>query len=296
MRKSTAWSIVSVLLAAPCLLVATPAKAGIDACGNIDVEAQETCTVEAQGCDVQCAPVKLQVACSARLETTCEASCTGSAEVSCTGTCQGTCEAECTKVTAPMFDCEGQCKVDAVAECSGECSGQAAGSEAKGQCEASCKATFSSHCHAKCTGTPPSADCKAKCEGRCQGSCTAKSNLKCQVDCQTQGYAACETELQGGCKADCSQAGGALFCNGNYVDHGGKLQDCVDALNAVLNVKVQGTASSSSSCDGGTCQAQAEAQGSATCAMSPASPRSSAWGWLGALAAASLIAVRRRSR
>jgi MYXO-CTERM domain-containing protein len=83
------------------------------------------------------------------------------------------------------------------------------------------------------------------------------------VSCQSKGYAQCKTDLTGGCKAQCQKPEGALFCDGNYVDSGNNLQNCIDALNAVLHVKVDASAS----CSGNTCTAQASA--SSSCAATP---------------------------
>jgi hypothetical protein len=85
------------------------------------------------------------------------------------------------------------------------------------------------------------------------------------VQCQSRGFAECKTRITGGCKARCQEPEGALFCDGNYVDTGNRLKDCIDALNAYLNVKVQGSASGS--CQGNQCQG--EASGSISCAAAP---------------------------
>jgi hypothetical protein len=105
----------------------------------------------------------------------------------------------------------------------------------------------------------------------------------------------CEADLKGGCTAHCSDPNGALFCDGNYVDTGNNLQNCIDALNAILDVKV--TASASGSCEGNTCQGEAKASASA-CDVSPGG-----WGLsaslapLGlALAAAAAVGARVRRR
>jgi MYXO-CTERM domain-containing protein len=62
----------------------------------------------------------------------------------------------------------------------------------------------------------------------------------------------------------------AIFCDGNFIN----AQDataCIDDLKKLLNIQVTGYATSSSSCDGGTCGAMAAAGGtaSASCAVSP---------------------------
>src|SRR5438105_1420269 len=69
--------------------------------------------------------------------------------------------------------------------------------------------------------------CQAKCEASCSGSCTAKANVDCDVSCQATGYANCEAMLTGGCQAQCTTPQGALFCDGQYVDTGNNLQQCI---------------------------------------------------------------------
>jgi hypothetical protein len=60
----------------------------------------------------------------------------------------------------------------------------------------------------------------------------------------------------------------AIFCDGNFIN-AMYADACVDDLKKLFNIQVTGYASSSSSCDGGTCQGQAAAGGtaSASCAM-----------------------------
>jgi hypothetical protein len=265
MKKS--FVLAASALAAIAVSLSTPAHAkGISSCGNIDVEANSTCKVEVQGgCTAKCTPVTFEAACAAELKVTCDGSCTGSASATCTGSCDVTaCQAEC-NVDPGMFDCSVNCKADADAHCAGQCSSSANQSE----CTASCKATFAAECDASCQGTPPSATCEARCSASCQGSCQAQANLSCQVDCQSQSYASCTTRLQGGCTADCQKPDGALFCDGNYVDHGGNLNDCIAAIEAAIPIKVDASARGTASCSGNSCMAEGDAQASAKCSAAP---------------------------
>jgi modification target Cys-rich repeat protein len=285
----TALALSSIAAGAALLFAPSTAYAGIDACGNINVRAEAKCKVEAQGCEVQCTPVKFEAACAGKLEAQCSGgTCKATASVECTGSCQGTCEGQC-KANPGSFDCQGSCEGSCSADCSGKCAAEAN----KGECEASCKATCSGSCSAKCEGTPPTATCEGKCQASCSGSCEGKANIDCQIDCQATGYAECKSSLEGGCKADCSQASGALFCDGQYVDTGDNLQNCIDALNAYLKVKVE--ASGSASCDGGTCQAEGKA--SATCNSVPMETSADgAFFAIGALGVVGAVAAKRRRR
>jgi hypothetical protein len=124
-----------------------------------------------------------------------------------------------------------------------------------GECRASCEATCSGDCDAQCEAVPPSATCDDQCGACCGGSCTAQANLTCQVDCQASGYVDCKANLQGGCEAECTKPEGALFCDGQYVDHDGHLEECVNALKDLLNIEVDGYAMGS--CDGNSCEGEA---------------------------------------
>jgi MYXO-CTERM domain-containing protein len=273
------------------------AHAGLSSCGDINVEADAMCQVEVEGgCTAHCDPPQLELACSARLEASCKGECTAEADVSCTGSCDlDGCKAKC-EVDPGRFDCSAQCQVDADAKCAGECKGEASGSQAHGECVASCKASISAECDASCTGTPPSATCEAKCQATCEGSCTGQARASCQVDCQAKGYAKCEGDLKVQCEGECTKPEGALFCDGQYIDHGGNLQDCIDSLNGWLKAHVdasaQGTASGQ--CSGGSCEGEAEGEAKASCATVPGGPAGAGVGLLGMVLAGAAIARRRR--
>ncbi|MEP7050331.1 MAG: hypothetical protein ABJB12_08270 [Pseudomonadota bacterium] len=264
MRNSFGFGTVAAALFVLPLLTVTPAHAGIAACGNIDVEANASCELKAKGCEVSCTPVSVQAACAVKGEVSCEGSCPKVPSLDCTASCTGSCAADC-KVKPAEYDCATNCKADASAKCDAKCS--AAGDKA--QCQASCQATFSANCETSCKGTQGSVDCDAVCKGRCEGSCTAQTNLECQVSCQSDLAAKCEADVKGGCEADCSDAGGALFCNGQYVDHNGSLQDCIDALKTTLNITVTASGTSSGNCTDNVCTGEAQGSAAASCAFSP---------------------------
>jgi len=268
-----------------------PARAGLEACGNIDVRAEATCKVETSGgCTAQCEPVRVEAACAGKLYAECNGQCNVAVDAQCTASCTGGCLTKCS-ADPPKLDCRADCQGTCAADCSGKCGT----SENKAECEASCKATCSGKCDGTCTGTPPSATCEAKCQASCTGSCQARANVDCQVSCQSRGYVSCKTTMTGGCKARCEKPEGALFCDGNYVDTGNNLQSCIDALKAALNVKVE--ASGSSSCTGNECNADGTAKVTSSCAVASATgaPLSPGlfFGFAGAIAVG---AVRRRRR
>ena len=101
----------------------------------------------------------------------------------------------------------------------------------------------------------------------------------------------CKADIKGGCEADCKTEEGALFCDSQYVDHGDNLNECINALEAVLTTEVDGYASGSASCEGGTCKSEGEA--GVSCSALPMSTGGSAlWG----LPLLGLVAFRRRRR
>jgi hypothetical protein len=290
MRNSFAFGTLAAAVFALPFFVATPVQAGISACGNIDVEAQGTCEIKAQGCEVNCTPLTVEAACAAQLEAICSGSCPKVPSVTCTGSCQADCEASCT-VQPAQFDCTANCKLDATAKCNAQCASNANQS----QCQASCQATFAADCQASCTGKPASADCTAKCQGSCQGSCTAQTELQCQVTCQGTGYAECQTKVSGGCQGDCKDAKGALFCDGEYIDHNGTVDECIAALKAALpTIYVDTSAQGQSSCMGSSCQASGQAQASANCSFAPSGSGSDWPAAFSVFAALGAICMRRR--
>jgi len=290
MRKSLALIGFATAFASLSLLSSAPAHAGISACGDIDVEAHGTCEVQVDGCDISCTPLTVEAACAAQLEASCAGSCPQVPSVTCSGSCEADCSAAC-DVRPAEFDCSASCKADATAKCNAQCAAETN----KGQCTASCKATFAAECDASCSGKPGSATCAAKCQGRCQGSCTAQSKLQCQIDCQGKGYAQCTTKVSGGCKGDCSDPQGALFCDGEYIDHKGTVDECIAALRAALpTIMVDASARGESSCTGSTCQASGEAQASTNCSFSPSNSGSNVIGALAVCAALGAVFVRRR--
>ena len=278
------------LLATLAIFSAAPAAraASIADCGSINVQANASCEVETSGgCTANCTPIN----CTASLYAQCQGSCNAtlpSCEVSCSANCQGQCSANAN------FDCSGTCNTSCTGTCQGKCTTRCQNSSdanCQANCNASCSTTCKTECDASCSANA-SADCSGKCQASCQGSCNASARLDCQLDCQANGYADCT----GGCEVACQRPSGNLFCDGSYVDDGGNLDSCVKAIEAALNIQVSGYAESSSSCSGNSCQAQASAGGSVSCAMARlASHRGTAAGLL-VFGAAIVVAGARRRR
>ena len=285
MNRTLSLVLPALALAVPLVWSAT-ARAGIEACGNIHVEADAQCEVKTGiECQGMCTPVSVQAQCAAELTVNCDGDCTLQADATCQADCSGTCVANCEAQPAE-FDCEGSCYGD----CSGSCDSYCASSSNQAQCRASCRGSCDGECSGKCEGTPASATCDAKCQASCSGSCEAEANFDCQVNCQADGFAQCQADLEGGCKINCDREQGALFCNGEFVDDGGNLQECVDALKALLNIEVSGY--SHGECSGNMCEG--EAGGAISCSCDETGPDKTAW--LGALGVVFIVAATRRRR
>jgi len=254
------------------------AQSGLEACGNIHVEAQAACEVVPPSveCESMCTPVKVRAACSGRLAVACDAGCDELPSVDCSAKCVADCSGEC-KVDPGKFDCAVACQAD----CSGRCDAGCAASADKAGCMASCEGSCSASCDSHCDVELPEVDCDAKCEAGCEGSCQVDANLDCQVDCQAEGRVDCEAELTGGCKVDCEHEDGALFCDGQYVDHGDNLEQCLDALqNLDVQVEAHGEASGSVS---------------SNCSVAQPGTRNASFG-LGLAGAMLALVLRRRRR
>jgi len=272
--KKTIIVAVSALLTAAAPSVA---QAGIDACGDVEIEANAECEVLVEGgCTARCEPVNFTATCYAD----CDGQCSVTANASCTGSCEGNCVGEC-NADPGNFDCEASCEGQCDADCSATCGNDQS-------CMASCEATCTGECNASCTGTPPSASCEAKCEASCSGSCTADANIDCQVSCQSD----CSAELSGGCEAECQSPEGALFCDGQYIDHGGNLDECIGALRSLLNIEVDVSATGNASCENGECTA--DGQVDASCSMTPGPSRDAGLAWASLAGLLGLAAFRRR--
>jgi MYXO-CTERM domain-containing protein len=254
MTRSIQFILGALALVAPLSIAseAQAADASLSSCGNIYVEAEAECEVLVEGgCTAQCEPVSVQAACAADLKVDCDGECNVSASAECSGSCEADCAGRC-DVDPGSFNCTADCQADCSAECSGRCSADSNSAE----CQASCKATCSGECDAQCTGTPPEATCEAKCQASCSGSCRAEANADCQIMCQADGFAECTATVEGGCEAQCEKPDGAIFCDGQYVDAGNNLQECIAALQAIFNIEVY--AEGSASCEGNTCMAEGE--------------------------------------
>lgn len=267
MRLTAKLALFTAGLLAP-FAIAQTAHAGIAACGNIHVEAEANCEVQGGiACEGMCTPLSVEAQCAGDLTLECRGGCEGelSIDVECSASCEGSCMADCT-AAAGSFDCRGSCFAD--------CQGRAEARCATGdnECFASAEGSCEAECSISCEATPPTAECEASCGASCEGSCGASGEayLDCQVECQRPEFPSCQADISGGCEVACETEKGALFCDGNYVDHDGNLDECLSSLRAALNVMVSGSAS----CEGNMC----EAEGAVSCSCTAADSQTDAQG------------------
>ncbi|MGD8859216.1 MAG: hypothetical protein PVI30_04340 [Myxococcales bacterium] len=287
-------ALLVALLSAP-----RPAAAGLDACGDIHVQAEATCELVPPGveCEGMCTPLSVEAACAAELGVECVGSCDELPGAECTGQCTADCEAECDELEPGEIDCRGACEAD----CGGRCEAHCEAAEDSAECVAQCRGNCSASCEGSCDVELPEADCEASCEASCEGSCQVDTNFDCQMECQSMGFSDCEAEIQGGCQLECEGDDGALFCEGQYVDHGDNLDECIDSLRAVIaaHVMVEGEAYSESGCtDGEGCmvEARARAKVSSDCSVRRPGPSGAAGGAAMLLPLLGSLLWRRRRR
>jgi MYXO-CTERM domain-containing protein len=250
MRRSMKFVLGTLAFIAP-LAIAQTAHAGLDACGDIHVEAEAECSVEGGiECEGMCTPLSVEAQCAADLTIECRGECEGELSVSaeCSGSCEADCTAEC-EVEPAEFNCRAQCNSDCQARAEGRCGD----SECFAQAEASCEA----ECSGACEVEPGSADCEATCQGSCEASCEASGEayLDCQAECQGPSFSDCQAEIEGGCEVACESEEGAIFCDGSYIDHDGNLEECVSSIEAWIRARVEINYGGEASCSGNECEA-----------------------------------------
>jgi len=136
-----------------------------------------------------------------------------------------------------LADCDGAGGDDAC--------GRAAHRGPCGRCE---KHNCEKRCAAKCGDDPQPkkvttvTECMPTCTNACSASCTAKANTTCQVDCQERTYTQCEQKMVEHCDTECKDKGGAIFCDGQFVN-ASDAQSCADELRAKLSIDIDVKAS-----------------------------------------------------
>lgn len=226
------------------LASSAPASANFDACGGIFVSGDAKCEYkEKESCMTECTTETVQTACAAKLYVSCEQQCTATASTTCETSCSSGCTSSCTEQSTSKEppNCMGLC----VSDCKKSC-------ERGGPRGACCSHTCNQRCEDKCKGDEEPAvnmtECTQSCGAACSGSCTAQANVTCQEDCQTTVYTECETETIQTCQTKCTDDGGAIFCDGQFVNAKNS-QSCADEIKAKLDIDINIKATISDAAD-----------------------------------------------
>lgn len=239
MRTRSSYVLFSFALAAGIFGYSRPAAADLKACGGIFVSTDEACEYRPkQECMTQCMDVAVEESCVTEIYNECQNNCTTTASTECESSCTTSCVQSCstTSTTTQPPSCMDLCLSDCQSAdaCSGG-HGERCGRCAKFNCD--------KRCEAKCGDEPEPArvttttECMPTCTNACSASCTAKVNTQCQLDCQERMYTQCEQKMVQQCETQCKDKGGAIFCDGQFVN-AGDAHDCADELKAKVNIDI----------------------------------------------------------
>jgi hypothetical protein len=221
------------------LSVSSPAHAALDACGGIFLTSDASCSyVPKQTCETSCQTTAVEQSCIASLSTACESSCTEQATTSCTSDCQTSCVQDCQATPQSSRDlCRSECGSDCDTNCANADSAI---------CADSCGHNCDSECENHCNDDDQDVDCATKCGTTCDGRCTATATVSCQEDCQTMQFESCQTTTVQQCQSDCHDQGGAIFCDGQFVN-ASDVQDCAAQIEAAVAIHIDLSAAAVSS-------------------------------------------------
>lgn len=242
------FAAVGLILSLPSI-----AHADLEACGGVYLSVGAACEfVPKETCTTQCEDVAMETSCAARLYASCETECTATAEVTCIETCTTDCTPTCTTQQASPEppNARGLC----MSSCQQDCNSDCAGADKVGECRSSCAQTCGEICEKDCD-EDDAVTCAPTCDVACSGSCRAQASSSCQVTCQSQQFTTCKTELVQRCEEECTTTGGALFCEGQFLNVT-DLQACADELRAELAIDVN--VEINVECDSGTCEADSD--------------------------------------
>jgi len=187
-----------------------------------------------------------------------------------------------------------------VSECSDSCTNHAVTKGSFGGDHDKCSKNCSHDCEARCdtcSTSDQSTDCMTKCASVTDSECKEEVNRDCVLDCQTTNYESCQTETVNTCTTSCQDKGGALFCDGQFID-ASDLQACASQLQAEFSFNIDVTAHVAVSGDGTVTTTHddgSKTTTSAKCSFSP-STRGRNGMVLGALAVLGIAVSRRRRR
>jgi hypothetical protein len=216
-------------------LGSSSAHADLDACGDIFLSGDASCGYEPrEECMTQCMTVAVEQSCVAQVYNECETSCTTTASTECESTCTASCVNNCTTMTTTETgpSCKDLCLAD--------CGGGSADGDRRSRCA---KYTCERKCEARCGDDPEptrvtsTTECNPTCTNACTASCTAKVNVECQQDCQERTYVQCEQRMVEQCRTQCEDKGGAIFCDGQFVN-ATNAESCADEIRLDVDIDI----------------------------------------------------------
>jgi MYXO-CTERM domain-containing protein len=215
-------------------LVAVPGvaeAASLEKCGDVFVSGDASCEfVRDRECEEHCEVVSVEQSCTAELYHSCENNCTAETSTTCTETCSPVCVQVCSEEPTPKTSA-GLCRSDCAHDCNTKC----AGAENGERCHSACSYTCNKQCGNRCREDDQEVACEERCTTACDGTCTSTSVTACQIDCQTTQIESCQTTVVEKCRTDCRDKGGAIFCDGQFLN-ASNLEDCADELRAEISI------------------------------------------------------------
>ncbi|HET6333825.1 MAG TPA: hypothetical protein VFG30_11475 [Polyangiales bacterium] len=236
--------LFSVIAATGCwMFAASPASAELSACGGIFLSGDASCGYKPkEECMTECMTVAVEESCVSEVYNECETECTTTASTECESTCTTSCVNNCTTTTTT--ENPPSCMDLCVADCDSDGGDGACGSAThKGPCGRCQKFNCNKRCEARCGDDPEPAkvttttECMPTCTNACMASCTAKVNTQCQVDCQERTYTKCEQKMVQQCETQCEDKGGAIFCDGQFVN-AADVHNCADELKVKVKIDI----------------------------------------------------------
>ena len=292
LRITTALS-ASALLLGFSLLPSTARAMPLDKCGSVFLTAASSCEFKpVQECMTTCATTSVEQACSQKTFTMCNGSCTTTDTTSCVKTHSDSCAKECDSISTQSShdvctsECTNNCTNDAVSK------KDFAGDMDK--CHQGCTHDCDANCDS-CSTTDQSTDCMTKCMSVTTSECTEEVNRDCVLSCQTDNFTSCETDTVDTCNTTCMDKGGAIFCDGQFLE-ADDLQACADQLADEFSFNIDVTAHVAVNGNGTVTTTNGNGTKTTTkCSFSPPTRGHDGMA-LGALAVLGIVVARRRRR
>jgi hypothetical protein len=291
-RISSALS-ASALLLGLAILPNTAHAAALDKCGGVFLTSASQCEFKPiQDCMTTCSTTSVEQSCAQQTYTTCSDMCTTTDTTACTQTHSTSCSMECDSISTQsshdvcVSECSNNCTSDAVSK--GDFGGD------HNSCSESCGHDCNTQCDS-CSTTDQSTDCTTKCMSIVQSECLEEVNRDCVLDCQTNNYTSCQTDTVNTCNTTCQNKGGAIFCDGQFLD-ADNLQDCADQLATEFSFNIDVNVSAAVNGNGSITTTNSNGTKSTTKCSFGAAPRHANGMIFGALAVLGVAVARRRRR